>query len=305
MNLKIITALLLASLLFFFLFLLLANKKQNLVLPIPLSSKSLVIEKSPPLEFKVKDLRNEELSNLILATIKDKKGHFAVVVKNLKGVERFYLNPEEEFGSASLYKLAVLVEGFRKKENGEIKFEDTLKINLDIDGNIVGKDSDNISQTLNFQLGSLLERMIIFSDNLSGQTLGEYFGWEKIGETAAKFGLKNTKLTSPPKTTAADIATLLEGLYFGKIISKEASSAMIDLLLKQEINNKLPAKLPAEVKIAHKTGELADLNHDVGIVFGPKTNYLIVVLVKDVPFLGENDLVIADISKAVYDFFNK
>jgi len=304
MNLKIIITILLTSFIIIFLFLRI-SMTQNLVLPIPLSSKSLIIEKSPPLEFKIKDLRNEELSNLILEIIKDKKGYFAIFVKNLKGDERFYLNEKEEFGSASLYKLEVLVEGFSKRETGEIKFEDTLKINLDIDGNIVGKDSDNISQTLNYSIGELLERMIIFSDNLSGQTLGEYFGWEKIVKTVAEIGLRDTKLTSPPKTTAEDMATLLEGLYFGKIISKEASSTMIDLLLRQEINNKLPSKLPTGVKIAHKTGELDNLNHDVGIVFGPKTDYLIVVLVKDVPFLGDNDLVIADISKAGYDFFNR
>ena len=304
MNLKIIITILLTSFIIIFLFLRI-SMTQNLVLPIPLSSKSLIIEKSPPLEFKIKDLRNEELSNLILEIIKDKKGYFAIFVKNLKGDERFYLNEKEEFGSASLYKLEVLVEGFSKRETGEIKFEDTLKINLDIDGNIVGKDSDNISQTLNYSIGELLERMIIFSDNLSGQTLGEYFGWEKIVKTVAEIGLRDTKLTSPPKTTAEDMATLLEGLYFGKIISKEASSTMIDLLLRQEIHNKLPSKLPTGVKIAHKTGELDNLNHDVGIVFGPKTDYLIVVLVKDVPFLGDNDLVIADISKAGYDFFNR
>ena len=304
MNLKIIITILLTSFIIIFLFLRI-SMTQNLVLPIPLSSKSLIIEKSPPLEFKIKDLRNEELSNLILEIIKDKKGYFAIFVKNLKGDERFYLNEKEEFGSASLYKLEVLVEVFSKRETGEIKFEDTLKINLDIDGNIVGKDSDNISQTLNYSIGELLERMIIFSDNLSGQTLGEYFGWEKIVKTVAEIGLKNTKLTSPPKTTAADMVTLLEGLYRGKIISKEASSTMIDLLLRQEINNKLPSKLPTGVKIAQKTGELDNLNHDVGIVFGPKTDYLIVVLVKDVPFLGDNDLVIADISKAGYDFFNR
>ena len=182
MNLKIIITILLTSFIIIFLFLRI-SMTQNLVLPIPLSSKSLIIEKSPPLEFKIKDLRNEELSNLILEIIKDKKGYFAIFVKNLKGDERFYLNEKEEFGSASLYKLEVLVEVFSKRETGEIKFEDTLKINLDIDGNIVGKDSDNISQTLNYSIGELLERMIIFSDNLSGQTLGEYFGWEKIVKT--------------------------------------------------------------------------------------------------------------------------
>src|SRR3989338_7440980 len=191
MNLKIIITILLTSFIIIFLFLRI-SMTQNLVLPIPLSSKSLIIEKSPPLEFKI---------------------------KNLRGDERFYLNEKEEFGSASLYKLEVLVEGFSKRETGEIKFEDTLKINLDIDGNIVGKDSNNISKTLNYSIGELLERMIIFSDNLSGQTLGEYFGWEKIVKTVAEIGLRDTKLTSPPKTTAEDMAPLLEGLYFGKIIS--------------------------------------------------------------------------------------
>ena len=76
------------------------------------------------------------------------------------------------------------------------------------------------------------------------------------------------------------------------------------MLKDQRLNRKLPADLPSNTVIAHKTGELGMFSHDAGIIYTPKGDYIIVVLSKsDTPAAAEKR--IADISKAVYDYFLK
>ena len=53
---------------------------------------------------------------------------------------------------------------------------------------------------------------------------------------------------------------------------------MLDLLLSQEVTWKIPAGVPAEAKIANKTGETDDDQHDIAIIYGEKTTYILCVM---------------------------
>lgn len=44
--------------------------------------------------------------------------------------------------------------------------------------------------------------------------------------------------------------------------------------LKQKINDRIPKFLPKEVVVAHKTGDMDYFEHDVGIVYTPKGDYI-------------------------------
>ncbi|MDQ3547706.1 MAG: class A beta-lactamase-related serine hydrolase, partial [Chloroflexota bacterium] len=70
-------------------------------------------------------------------------------------------------------------------------------------------------------------------------------------------------------TTAADIAALYVMLINGQIISESVSQEMLLLLKDQQINDRLPAYLPEDTIVAHKTGNLDGLIHDAGIIFAP------------------------------------
>ena len=64
-----------------------------------------------------------------------------------------------------------------------------------------------------------------------------------------------------------EMGMLLEKLFRGEIVSKEASAAIMDILLDQRLNGKLPFFLHARgIRIAHKTGEDTGVTHDVGVV---------------------------------------
>ena len=60
----------------------------------------------------------------------------------------------------------------------------------------------------------------------------------------------------------------LETLWRGEVVSPGASAAMMDILLDQRLNGKLPFFLHARgIRIAHKTGEDTGVTHDVGVIF--------------------------------------
>jgi beta-lactamase class A len=64
------------------------------------------------------------------------------------------------------------------------------------------------------------------------------------------------------------MGALLERLWRGEVVSKEASAAMMDILLDQRLNGKLPFFLhPQDIDIAHKTGEDDGISHDVGVIY--------------------------------------
>jgi beta-lactamase class A len=82
-------------------------------------------------------------------------------------------------------------------------------------------------------------------------------------------------------TSAADIALLFRLLIAGEVVSPEASATMLDLLSGQVVNNRLPAKLPADVQVAHKTGNIDNVVHDAGVIFAPAGPVVVVVLTAD------------------------
>jgi beta-lactamase class A len=77
---------------------------------------------------------------------------------------------------------------------------------------------------------------------------------------------------------------------------------MIKILLDQTFNDIIPAGLPKDVKVAHKTGSITGVHHDSGIVFLPDgRKYVLVLLSKDLT--DENAAVqsMAKISSMIYD----
>ena len=81
---------------------------------------------------------------------------------------------------------------------------------------------------------------------------------------------------------------------------------MINILLDQHFNEIIPAKLPADVKVAHKTGYITGIQHDAGIVYLPGgKKYVLVLLSKNLENKDEGIAVMANVSAMVYRYFTK
>ncbi len=113
---------------------------------------------------------------------------------------------------------------------------------------------------------------------------------------AYELGLNNT-------TNAQSLLVIFEQLANGKVVSREASIMMIEVLKRQQHNNIIPSLLPEDVIVAHKTGSITGVQHDAGIVFLPDgRKYVLVLLSKDLVDSKSGTRLFQNISKMVYDY---
>lgn len=91
-------------------------------------------------------------------------------------------------------------------------------------------------------------------------------------------GLENTSIRS--FSTASGLnSSSLRMIYTGQCVSQDASKSMLDHLLAQQVNDRIPQGLSSDVKVAHKTGDLLGICcADVGIVFAPQGDYLLCIV---------------------------
>jgi beta-lactamase class A len=209
-----------------------------------------------------------------------------IVIKDLKTGTMSASSPEHVFTSASLYKLFVAHGIYKQIDNGGL----TL-------GTPVRGTGRNV--------GDCLRIMINVSDNACGRALGTILGWGKQDAVLRDLGFKHTSLADPLQTSAGDVALLLERLYKGSLLSPSSSDHFMTFLKEQRVNNRLPAGLPAGTAIAHKTGDLDGYVHDAGIVFGPKTDYLVVVASGRWQRPAEAPAGFGDLSARLYAHFNQ
>ncbi len=116
-------------------------------------------------------------------------------------------------------------------------------------------------------------------------------------------------------TTTVSATDALKKLYDGKLLSKKSTDYLMKVMLSTSTGtNKLVGQLPKDTPVARKTGSsgknnagLTGAENEIGIVTLPNgKHYAIAVFVSN---STETDVVnckmISDISKSVWDYFNK
>jgi beta-lactamase class A len=104
------------------------------------------------------------------------------------------------------------------------------------------------------------------------------------------------------QVTAYDLMLLFEKVENEEVVSSESSMAMIDILLDQKFNEIIPAQLPKNVKVAHKTGSITGVQHDSGIVYLPDgRKYVLVLLSKNLEDTEAGIEAMATASRWIYE----
>ncbi len=187
-------------------------------------------------------------------------GQFAIVVQDLHTGATASIDPDRSMESASLYKLFVAEQIYHMIDAKTLSYSTAT-----------GGGS-------NATIGTCLNRMITLSDNTCGLVLGNLLDWGEQNPALNAQGFTETDLTTPQQTSARDVATLFERLYDNTLDSPDSNTAFLGLLKNQLINDRLPQGLPAGTVIAHKTGNLDNMVHDAGIVYGLRADYVVVVM---------------------------
>ncbi|MDK2882407.1 MAG: beta-lactamase class [Bacillota bacterium] len=247
----------------------------------------------------------------ILSVLGQLAGSVAVYLEDMTAQELFTVNPERTFPAASTIKIPLLAAVLESAETGKLDLNEATAI---AHANRVGGAGvlSELSPNLRPTVRDLATLMIIQSDNTAANQLIDLVGMETVNALCRKLGLKHTVLQRKMMdfeaaragrdnfTSAADLGRLLKLLLEGKVVSSAASALIIDLMKRQQHRNKLPAYLPADILIAHKTGDLPNLEHDAGIFFLPKRTYTLVVLTDRLPSNRAGIETIARISEIVF-----
>lgn len=232
----------------------------------------------------------------IEALLNGRQGNYSVVVELRDGEVRYTNRPDEAVEAASLYKLAIMVELFAEREAGRLSFDDTITL---LPVHFIDDNGEQFDIGESYPIGTLLHTMIIYSSNVAAAALLDRVGNDNINATMRRLGLDSTEIRWMPGgtarglpiptpsdngeviynvTSARDMATLFDRLLAGAVISPEASAAMLNLLVQQTVNDRLPVLLPPEAIVAHKTGNLPGLYHDAGIIYTPNGPVVVAVL---------------------------
>ena len=248
-----------------------------------------------------------------------------VVLVDLEGGAGFSINPDSVFHAASTMKVPVMIEYFRAIDAGRIAKDQELLLGTEfrsiVDGSPYSLDAGVDSDSSVFRrvgqrvpLRWLVERMIVRSSNLATNTLIEVLDAKRVDATARSLGTGAMKVLRGVEdgkafqqglnnqTSARDLAVLMEAIETGRAASPESSREMVDILARQEFNDEIPAGLPPETRVAHKTGWITGVTHDAALVYPPgRKPYVLVVLTKGIRERPVAQRLIADISRLVWD----
>jgi beta-lactamase class A len=104
-------------------------------------------------------------------------------------------------------------------------------------------------------------------------------------------------------STPADMVELLAAMHRGEGLTPASREAVLDILGRQKSETILPARLPENTRIAHKTGSLRGIRNDVGIVDAPDGPYAVAIFAKRLADEAAAVRSLADLSLAVWDAF--
>ncbi len=265
-------------------------------------------------------VKREVLWQKLEATITDVDhsldGVLGVAILDLTDGRRIQLNADEVFPQASSIKIAVLAELYRQAQAGKLKLTDlyTVQANdLVPDSTIMGGLTPGITRVT---LRDLATMMVVVSDNSATNVLIDRVGLENVNSLMNSLGLSQTRLRRKMMdlkaagegreniSTPAEMATLLESLFRGKVLNQELTADFFKLLATPK-SSFIPRDLPEELKIANKPGELEGVRNDSGVVFVENRPYVICVMTTYLHRERDGQEAIARISAAAYRMFNR
>jgi len=268
--------------------------------------------------------KKERLTSDINTFLAKQEGTFALAFKDLQTGEEILIREHESFHAASTMKTPVMIEVFKQAAEGKFSLNDSILIKNEfksiVDGSTFSLDSIEDSEHLLYKqlgkkklLADLVYDMIIVSSNLATNLVIELVDAKNVMETMRSYGAKDLQVLRGVEddkayhqglnntTMAYDLMVIFEKIAKGEAVSPEASKAMVDILLDQQFNEIIPAKLPKEVKVAHKTGSITSVHHDSGIVYLPDGRKYVLVFLskgfKEEPIANE---AMATVSEMIY-----
>lgn len=272
--------------------------------------------------------RVEQLSRQLDRLIRRHEGDVSLAVVNLDTGESLFRNASEPMPTASLIKLAVLIEAYRQDRAGLISLNEevTLREEDKVPGS--GILTSHFSAGARITLRDAVRLMIAFSDNTATNLVLDKVGLTSVNETMAKLGCPDTSMhakvyrgdtsIAPERSkqfglgsiTARQAVSLLSRIHRKDLVDAKACEAMLVDLAACDDKLKVRRGLPPGAKWAHKTGSVNAVRTDAGLLETSSGTVALCILTannKDTSWGEENaaELLCGEIGKAVYATFSR
>ncbi len=245
----------------------------------------------------------------IIERISSMPGHLGMYYKNLKTGEEISYRQDGSFCPASVIKLPIFMHICRLAQEGKVSLAETIQCRHEDKLGGCGAlraftDEPHVS------IETLCELMMTISDNSATNLLIKRFGREYLNKAFEEMGLSITKINRllfdseaaargiENQISPKEMGMLLEKIYNRSFVDEKTSCYIEDMLVKQQINHKIPGVIGDAARIGHKTGEDDGISNDVAIVYAPEP--FILCFVSNETFVPDFEVFIRETS---YELF--
>jgi len=237
---------------------------------------------------------DKKLQRQVEELVRGFRGDVGVYIKNLKNGKVVAINADTIFPTASMVKVPILIGVMDKMNRGELSYHQSLTYKdsllyagVDILGSF--KNDEKID------LSKVIMLMLTTSDNTASLWLQSLAGkGTRINELLDSMGFTATRVNSRTpgregartmygwgQTSPREMATLMERIANGEIISKERSAQMLKMLGRNYWDEEGLSQIPAGVFVASKNGAVDASRSEVMYVNGHKTPYIVCIITKN------------------------
>jgi murein DD-endopeptidase MepM/ murein hydrolase activator NlpD len=214
----------------------------------------------------VQPILDVELQNLLEHSVGAGPAYSAVVVKDLTTGQFAEVHEHDQFTAAGLWKLLLLVAAFQAHDAGHLHFDELLPGGV---GTVqdaleaIAKESDDEAE-------------------LAALALYERLGSGRVQAAVEQLGLVDTVVSAGARTrtSARDMAWMLEKLVNGDLIGTDSSDELRRLLLLGGRTLALGSYVPDTIPVAGKRSRANNVAHEVGIVYTGGTAYVVAILTR-------------------------
>ena len=239
-------------------------------------------EELHPIENAIREFISEREREGQAATI-------SVYFRLLNSGRWFALNADARYSPASLLKIPVMMAYFKQAEEDPA----ILQKHLYNDGRFASDEQETIpaeqrvEEGVSYAVEDLIGRMILDSNNEAKDMLEVNLPLDFVTTMYKQMGVEDPYAHAGDYMRVADYSFFLRVLYGSTYLTQKYSEKALALLTRSYFTEGLPAKLPPEIRVAHKYGfrtggassQFQEL-HDCGIVYYPGHPYAICIMTK-------------------------
>jgi len=251
-------------------------------------------------------------------------GRIGVAAVDLATGEQIAVLGDQRFPMASTSKVAIAATFLEGVDQGRLSLTSEYPLLLPVNSKPFSSAAAPVRKGQYLQARELLTLMLTRSSNSATDALLAAVGGPSVvNDWARRAGIEDYNLTRDIATLVRDdgeidpavqidirdsatpkaMVQLLSGLYQGRWLSPESRTLLIGTMEQCRTGTRrIPALMPDDVTVAHKTGSLNNTSSDVGILTAPDGRSIAVAIyVTGQGTRLNREHKIASIARAIYD----